>query len=176
MKLRESEYLENGLAARWLDALRAKNAYDYALQFSAKTRYGLCEATVDRIEHLDIESRAVADAWLRRRLPIDGTVHVVYGDDEVCVVPAASSWRSGRTSLCLPETTPSCCTTSGPVCSSTATRRNSSMGTGRHNPSLQQADSPRAELGQLVQGMRLHPQTHSPSERACRFGNDIVAG
>jgi hypothetical protein len=38
------------------------------------------------------------------------------------------------------------------------------------------ADSPRAEVGQLVQGMRVHPQTHSPSERACRFGNDIVAG
>jgi len=89
MNFRESEYLENGLAARWLDLVRAKSAYDYALQFGATRHYGLCKATVDRIEHLDIESYTVADAWLKDRMPADGTVQVVYGDDEVCVIPAA---------------------------------------------------------------------------------------
>lgn len=88
MHLRESEYVEMGLAARWLDAARAKNAYNYALQFSAKTHYGLCEATVDHIEHLDIDSYTAADAWLKARLASDGTVQVIYGDDEVCVMSA----------------------------------------------------------------------------------------
>lgn len=89
MKLRESEYLENGLAARWLDTAHARNAYIYALQFSSRSHYGLCESTVDQIEHLNIESYTVADAWLKHRLSPEGTVQVVYGDDEVCVIPAA---------------------------------------------------------------------------------------
>lgn len=96
MNLRESEYLESGLTARWLDTARAESAYKYALQFSAKTDYGLCEATVDQIEHHDIESYTVADAWLKARLPADGTVQVVYGADEVCVISAAeflAKWK-----------------------------------------------------------------------------------
>ena len=89
MNLRQSEYLENEISARWLDPERAKNAYSYALRFSAKDRYGLSEATVEGIEHINIESYTVADAWLKDRLPMEGSVQVVYGDDEVCVVPAA---------------------------------------------------------------------------------------
>lgn len=89
MHFREAEYLESGLAARWLDAEHAKNAYDYALKFSAKSHYGLCESTVDQIERLDIDSYTVADAWLRGRLPAEGTVQVVYGGEEVCVIPSA---------------------------------------------------------------------------------------
>ena len=89
MTFRQSEYLENKLSARWLDASRAKHAYDYALQFSAKHRYGLNEATVAGIEHIDMTSYAVADAWLKDRVSAEGTVQVVYGDDEVCILPAA---------------------------------------------------------------------------------------
>lgn len=88
MNLRESEYIENGLAARWLDASRAENAYNYALRFSADSRYGLSELTVSGIERLVIESYSVADAWLKSRMPSNGTVQVVYGEDEVCVLPA----------------------------------------------------------------------------------------
>lgn len=88
MNLRQSEYSENGLSARWLDPVRAKNAYDYALQFSAKTHYGLNSATVDQLERLEVESYSVADAWLKGRLPADRTVQIVYGDDDVCVLPA----------------------------------------------------------------------------------------
>lgn len=97
MNLRESEYLENELSARWLDPEHAKNAYSYALQFSSKDRYGLSEATVGAIEHVNIESYSVADAWLKDRLPAEGTVQVVYGDDEVCVVAARdflAKWQS----------------------------------------------------------------------------------
>ncbi|MDR7335515.1 hypothetical protein [Roseateles asaccharophilus] len=97
MNLRKSEYLENELSARWLDPDRAKNAYSYALQFSSKDRYGLSEATVGAIEHVNIESYSVADAWLKDRLPAEGTVQVVYGDDEVCVIFASdflAKWQS----------------------------------------------------------------------------------
>lgn len=88
MNLRQSEYSENRLSAHWLDKARAKNAYDYALQFSAKTHYGLSSTTVSQIEHLDIESYSVADAWLKDRISAEGTVQIVYGDDDVCVLPA----------------------------------------------------------------------------------------
>jgi hypothetical protein len=96
MSFRESEYSEIGVAARWLDPVHAKNAYNYALQFSAKRYYGLCETTVSSIEHLDIESYAVADAWVKARMSAEGTVQVVYGGSEVCVLPAAeflANWQ-----------------------------------------------------------------------------------
>lgn len=96
MKLRESEYIESNVQARWLDAEHAKNAYDFALRFSDRSRYGLCGVTVDDIEHLDIASYSVAEAWLKDRLPVEGTVQIVYGDDEVCVVSAeefVANWK-----------------------------------------------------------------------------------
>lgn len=96
MKLRESEYIDSDVQARWLDAEHAKNAYDFALRFSDKGCYGLCSVTVDDIEHLDIASYSVADAWLKDRLPVEGTVQIVYGDDEVCVLSAeafVANWK-----------------------------------------------------------------------------------
>ncbi|KGF80116.1 hypothetical protein IA69_20055 [Massilia sp. JS1662] len=83
------EYEALGLAARWLTRERAKNAYAHALKFSSDKRYGLNEQTTDNIERHDIESRSVADAWLKARLRAEGTLQVVYGPDDVCVVDAA---------------------------------------------------------------------------------------
>ncbi len=88
MNLRQSEYAELDLNARWLDAERAKNAYEFALRFSSTKRYGLNEKTVLGVEHIDIASYPVARAWLEDRLSAEGTVQIVYGDDDVCVLPA----------------------------------------------------------------------------------------
>jgi len=96
MSFRAAEYSGIGLAARWLSSEHAVNAYNYALQFTSKDRYGLCESTVDSIERLDIESYSVADAWVKERIIAEGTVQVVYGKDQVCVIPAAeflANWR-----------------------------------------------------------------------------------
>lgn len=84
------EYKALGLDARWLTGERAKNAYAYALQFSDNNRYGLNEQTTDKIERHIIESRSVADAWLRTRLRAEGMLHIVYGPDRVSVVDAAA--------------------------------------------------------------------------------------
>ena len=80
------EYDELNIKSRWLDLDRAKNAYNFALQFSHSQRYGLNETTVLGIEKLIIESPAVAKAWLKSRMPETGTVQIVYDDDEVCVI------------------------------------------------------------------------------------------
>lgn len=84
------EYKVLGLDARWLTEGRAKNAYAHALQFSSNKRYGLNEQTTDNIERHIIESRSVADAWLRARLRAEGTLQIVYGPDHVCVIDAAA--------------------------------------------------------------------------------------
>jgi len=86
----QNEYKELGLDARWLTEERAKNAYAHALQFSDNKRYGLNEQTTDKIERHIIESRSIADAWLKTRLRAEGTLQVVYGPDDVCVVDAAA--------------------------------------------------------------------------------------
>jgi hypothetical protein len=86
----QDEYKALGLDARWLTEERAKNAYAHALQFSDNKRYGLNDQTTDNIERHVIESRSVADAWLRTRVRAGGTLQVVYGPDHVCVVDAAA--------------------------------------------------------------------------------------
>ena len=90
------EYEALGLKARWLTEERAKNAYAHALQFSSNKRYGLNEQTTDNVERHIIESRSIADAWLRARMRAEGTLQVVYGPDNVCVLDAAaflSCWQ-----------------------------------------------------------------------------------
>ena len=97
MNFRVAEYKELGIVARWLDPEKAKNAYEYALQFSDKTRYGLNQENVTGFERLEIASDSIADAWLSARFKKEGTVQIVYGDDEVNVLSAAdfvSRWRS----------------------------------------------------------------------------------
>ncbi|AKU22959.1 hypothetical protein MJ904_08420 [Massilia sp. MB5] len=92
---RPAEFDELQLQARWLDAEHARRAYAYALQYAHPRHYGLNGATVDQIEQHLIASRTVARAWLATRLSAVGTVQIVFGDDEVCVVPAAqflASW------------------------------------------------------------------------------------
>lgn len=84
------EYEVLGLDARWLTEERAKTAYAHALQFTSTKRYGLNEQTIDNIEQHIIESQPVADAWLKARLRAEGTLQVVYGPDDVCVIGAAA--------------------------------------------------------------------------------------
>jgi hypothetical protein len=101
MHLRAAEYRKLGVAARWLEPPKAKHAYEFARQFCSSQRYGLNNKTVQSIEHHEIESYAVADAWLRSRVPSAGTLQVVYSESEVCVVEAADllgNWQS----LCVP--------------------------------------------------------------------------
>lgn len=88
MNYRKAEYEELNVQARWLDAARAKHAYDFALQFSHKRRYGLDETTVIDIETHIIESQSIAKEWLKSRMLEVGTVQIVYGDEEVCVIEA----------------------------------------------------------------------------------------
>ena len=83
---RANEYNQLSIPARWLDNEKAAHAYAFASQFDNRNRYGLNEATVSNIESLSIGSYSVADAWLRARMPATGTVQVVYGRREVCVV------------------------------------------------------------------------------------------
>ena len=86
MNYRDQEYKNLGLEVRWLDNEHAKNAYEFALKFSDTNRYGLNQDSVNNIEQHIIESYSVADQWLKSRLCNEGTLQVVYGPDEVCVI------------------------------------------------------------------------------------------
>lgn len=88
MNYRIKDYNSLGIEVRWLDEVRSKNAYEYALKFNSNTRYGLNDDTVANIEHLDIESYSVAKSWLSDRLSKNGTLQIVYGHAEVCVIEA----------------------------------------------------------------------------------------
>jgi hypothetical protein len=79
-----------GLAARWLDPVHAANACAFSDRFCSTVRYGLDPASVSGIEHIGIASLPVAQAWLKARFPADGTVQVVFGKRDVCVLDAAA--------------------------------------------------------------------------------------
>ena len=64
---------------------------------SDKTRYGLNQENVTSFERLEIASDSIADAWISARFNKEGTVQIVYGEEEVSVLSAAdfvSHWRS----------------------------------------------------------------------------------
>ena len=82
------EFEEAGVGARWLEAEKAAHAYEYASQYVSPVRYGLREGSVRDIESHTVASEAVAKSWVNERLPATGTVQIVYGRDEVCVVDA----------------------------------------------------------------------------------------
>jgi hypothetical protein len=82
------EFEAAGIGARWLDAEKAAHAYEYASQYVSPVRYGLRETSVRDIESHAVSSEAVAKAWVNERMPAAGTVQIVYGRDEVCVIDA----------------------------------------------------------------------------------------
>jgi hypothetical protein len=97
MHFRAAEYQQLSVNARWLEPAKAQNAYHFALRFCSSERYGLNDKTVQSIEHHEIESYAVADAWLKSRIPSVGALQVAYSESEVCVVEAAdllANWQS----------------------------------------------------------------------------------
>jgi hypothetical protein len=86
MKIRMQEYEALGLDVRWLAPEKAKNAYQYASRFSSPEKYGLNELTIANIERLEIKSYSVATEWLKSRIKAIGTVQVVYGESQVCIL------------------------------------------------------------------------------------------
>ena len=89
MSYRVTQIESLGLAARWLRPEHSKNAYEFALPYTHSKRYGLNEATVEEIQRLEISDYRSAKRWLAERLLAEGTVQIVYGDDEVCVMDSA---------------------------------------------------------------------------------------
>jgi len=84
-----------GFGTRWLTPERSKNAYQFALPYTHSKRYGLNEDTVEDIQRLEISDHAQAKRWLSDRFLVEGTVQIVFGDDEVCVIDAdkfIASW------------------------------------------------------------------------------------
>lgn len=77
------------LSARWLSPEHSKNAYEFALPYTHSRRYGLNEATVNEIQRLEISDHRFAKRWLAERLLAEGTVQIVYSDEEVCVLESA---------------------------------------------------------------------------------------
>ncbi|WP_457392118.1 hypothetical protein [Roseateles sp. P5_E1] len=88
------EYEDAGIAARWLGAEKAAHAYEFACQYVSPSRYGLREDRVLGFERHQIQSDSVATAWINARFPVTGTVQVVYGRDEVCVIEAEALRQS----------------------------------------------------------------------------------
>lgn len=56
------------------------------MKFFDADQYGLSRATVSGIDHLIVQSFPVARAWVADRFPNGGTVQVVFGEHEVCVL------------------------------------------------------------------------------------------
>lgn len=97
MNFREAEYRALGLATRWLDEAHARHAYEFALCYSSDARYGLNPSTVSCIERHIIESDSVATAWIKARWPDTGTVQILYGSEEVCLIDAndfLAQWKN----------------------------------------------------------------------------------
>ena len=76
------------LNVRWLEPEKAKNSYQYALNFSSTQYYGLNPETVRDIEKLERYSDSVAKEWVKERLSSSNTVQVVSSDQLVFVIPA----------------------------------------------------------------------------------------
>jgi len=96
MNYRISEIEKLNLDVRWLSKEHAKNTYEYSIQFSSSTRYGLNEATVNEIKKLEIKSYSVAENWVISHLQSTGKVHVVFSEEEVFVLPTnqfLSNWH-----------------------------------------------------------------------------------
>jgi len=64
MNYRKSEIDKLKLDTRWLDQVKAKNAYEFALRYSSNKRYGLNEDSVSEVESLIIDSDPLAKQWL----------------------------------------------------------------------------------------------------------------
>lgn len=91
------QYEDAGIPARWLDAEKAAHAYEFACEYVRPDRYGLREDRVAGFESLQIQSDSAASAWVAARFPAAGTVQIVYGPGEVCVIEAEvlrKSWLS----------------------------------------------------------------------------------
>jgi len=88
MNYRRQQFDELNIEVRWLDIEHAAQAYSYALGYSSSTKYGLKADTVCDIEALLIESYSVANNWIKDRLSYAGTVQIVYGGDDACVISA----------------------------------------------------------------------------------------
>ena len=86
MNYRPKEFIEIEIDARWLDLNHACHAYDYACKYIAKDRYGLNTTTVSQISIHKITSDSIAGEWLSANFPKDGTVQIVFGRKEVCVI------------------------------------------------------------------------------------------
>ncbi|KAM3105987.1 hypothetical protein [Phormidesmis sp. 146-33] len=96
MNYRISEIEKLNLDVRWLSKEHAKSTYEYAIQFSSSSKYGLNEAMVSEIERLEIESYSVAVNWVISHLKSTGKVHVVFSEEEVFVLPTnqfLSNWH-----------------------------------------------------------------------------------
>jgi len=93
---RNSELAAFGADVVPLDRPDAAAAYDRAMGLCSRTRYGLDETTLGRIERLDVaEPGPTAEQWLVERVGT-GLLLLVYGHDEVFRVPAAvfiGGWR-----------------------------------------------------------------------------------
>jgi hypothetical protein len=89
MSYRVAQIESLSLGARWLSPERSKNAYQFALPYTHSKRYGLNEDTVENIQRLEISDRGYAKRWLSERLVSEGTVQIIFGNDEVCVIDAA---------------------------------------------------------------------------------------
>lgn len=97
MGWRHSELAAFGPDVVPLDRLDAAAAFDRAMGFCSRTRYGLDETAIAAVERLSVDEPGPdAQHWLAERVGA-GELLLVFGQDEVFRVPAAvflSGWRN----------------------------------------------------------------------------------
>ncbi|WP_444912314.1 hypothetical protein [Microbulbifer sp. PAAF003] len=86
MKYRKAEIERLNLSVRWLNSKNAKNAYDFTAKYCATDFYGLNSEVVESIFRLKIESNTITDAWLKSNFNTEGTVQVVFSENEVFIL------------------------------------------------------------------------------------------
>lgn len=100
MGWRHSELAEFGPEVVPLDRAEAQAAYIRANNLCSRTRYGLDEQKFAHIERLDVNDPGPsAEAWLSERVG-DGELQIVFGRDEVFLVPAAMFHNHWRDMFC----------------------------------------------------------------------------
>jgi hypothetical protein len=80
----------------WLDEGETSRAYEFAMRFSSKSRYGLEPDAVRNIERLDVDDPSVdSNTWLIERIGMD-SVTVILSRQEICRMEGsffAAEWR-----------------------------------------------------------------------------------
>ena len=83
-----TEYSDLGIDARWLQSDKASNAYSFVTTFCRADYYAIDKAKVEQYSEHKISNHSIAKRWVSSLVSTEGTVQIIYGEDEVVIISA----------------------------------------------------------------------------------------